>query len=82
MRNGLKGDAYFIDTLYGPYMTAQVLLSAEPQFADQKLSDDLLLNQLGGALQAFQKSNPQAGHDMPGAITEASGGSMEFMMAA
>jgi hypothetical protein len=47
-------------------MTAQVLLSAEPQFADQKLSDDQLLNQLGGALQAFQKSNPQAWHDMLG----------------
>jgi hypothetical protein len=70
VRDGLKGDAYFIDTLYGPYMTAQLLLTAEPQFRDQKLSDDLLLNQLGSALQAFQKSNPQAWHDMLGAITE------------
>src|SRR3984885_14566135 len=30
VRDGLHGDAYFIDTLYGPYMTAMLLLAAEP----------------------------------------------------
>ena len=36
IRDGLNGDAYFIDTLYGPYMTAMLLLAAEPEFAGKK----------------------------------------------
>ena len=31
VRDGLQGDAYFVDTLYGPYMTAMLLLAAEPE---------------------------------------------------
>src|SRR5580700_7393760 len=36
VRDGLHGDAYFVDTLYGPYMTAMLLLAAEPEFAGKK----------------------------------------------
>jgi len=40
IRDGLNGDAYFIDTLYGPYMTAMLLLAAEPEFANQGKSEE------------------------------------------
>src|ERR1700719_4514521 len=40
VRDGLHGDAYFIDTLYGPYMTAMLLLAAEPEFAGKKGGED------------------------------------------
>jgi uroporphyrinogen decarboxylase len=70
VRNGLNGDAYFIDTLFGPYFTAQLLLGAEPEYADRKLSENQLLVEASAGLQAFQKRNPQAWHDMMGAITE------------
>jgi hypothetical protein len=33
VRSGLNGDAYFIDTLYGPFMTAQGLYFGQPKFA-------------------------------------------------
>src|ERR1700727_810352 len=36
VREGLQGNAYFVDTLYGPYMTAMLLLAAEPEFAGKK----------------------------------------------
>ena len=36
VRDGLHGDAYFIDTLYGPYMTAMLLLAAEPRVCRQE----------------------------------------------
>lgn len=70
VRNGLNGDAYFIDTLFGPYFTAQLLLGAEPEYADKKLSENQLLVEASAGLQAFQKRSPQAWHDMMGAITE------------
>ena len=34
VRDGLNGDAYLIDTIYGPYMTAMILFQSQPQFAD------------------------------------------------
>ncbi len=37
IRDNLKGDAYFIDTLYGPYMTAMILFQSQPEYA--KLRD-------------------------------------------
>jgi hypothetical protein len=40
VRDGLNGDAYYIDTLYGPYMTAMLLLAAEPEFASQGKSEE------------------------------------------
>ena len=70
VRNGLNGDAYFIDTLFGPYFTAQLLLGAEPEYADRKLSENQVLGETSIGLRAFQMRNPQAWHDMMGAITE------------
>jgi hypothetical protein len=35
VRSGLNGDAYFIDTLYGPYMTAQGLYLGQSRLAGQ-----------------------------------------------
>lgn len=70
VRNGLNGDAYFIDTLFGPYFTAQLLLGAEPEYASRKLSENDVLTETSVGLQAFQKRNPKAWHDMMGAITE------------
>jgi len=55
VRDGLHGDAYFIDTLFGPYFTAQLLLGAEPEYADRKLSEDELLVEASAGLQVFQK---------------------------
>jgi uroporphyrinogen-III decarboxylase len=70
VREGLNGDAYFIDTLFGPYFTAQLLLGAEPEYADRKLSENQVLDETSVGLRAFQKRSPQAWHDMMGAITE------------
>jgi uroporphyrinogen decarboxylase len=70
VKNGLNGDAYFIDTLFGPYFTAQLLLGAEPEYADRKLSENQVLVETSAGLRAFQKRSPQAWHDMMGAITE------------
>jgi uroporphyrinogen decarboxylase len=56
IRDGLNGDAYFIDTLYGPYMTAMLLLAAEPEFASQGKSQetsDAVIRSLG----SFQKEH-------------------------
>ena len=70
VRNGLNGDVYFIDTLFGPYFTAQLLLGAEPEYADRKLSENQVLVETSVGIRAFQKRSPQAWHDMMGAITE------------
>ena len=70
VRNGLGGDVYFIDTLFGPYFTAQLLLGAEPEYADRHLSETEVLIETSKGLRAFQQRSPQAWHDMMGAITE------------
>jgi len=70
VRNGLNGDVYFIDTLFGPYFTAQLLLGAESEYADRKLSENQVLTETSVGIRAFQKRSPQAWHDMMGAITE------------
>jgi uroporphyrinogen decarboxylase len=69
VRDGLKGDAYFIDTIYGPYMTAMILYQSQPQFANQPKSDELLDQQLKG-LREFQQQNPDAWHNAMDAITK------------
>ncbi len=33
IRDKLNGDAYYIDTLYGPYMTAMILFQSQPEYA-------------------------------------------------
>jgi len=69
VRDGLKGDAYFIDTIYGPYMTAMILFQAQPQFANKPKSEEVQDEQLT-ALNRFQKENPEAWHTALEAITQ------------
>jgi uroporphyrinogen decarboxylase len=69
VRDGLSGDAYFIDTLYGPYMTAMLLLAAEPQFAKKGQSEDDRTEVIG-ALHSFQKEHTQEWEDAMEAITQ------------
>jgi uroporphyrinogen decarboxylase len=69
VRDGLDGDAYFIDTLYGPYMTAMILYQSQPQFANQPKSDEVETQQIK-SLHEFQKQNPDAWHSALDAITQ------------
>lgn len=66
IRDGLNGDAYFIDTLYGPYMTAMILFQSQPEFAQYKESDKKILQ----ALNNFQKQHPDEWHTALEAITQ------------
>ena len=67
VRDGLHGDAYFIDTLYGPYMTAMLLLAAEPEFAQKPAEDRTdVINHI----HAFQQENTMAWAAMMEAITQ------------
>jgi uroporphyrinogen decarboxylase len=68
IRDGLHGDAYFIDTLYGPYMTAMLLLAAEPEFAGKGNSEDR--TDVIKSIHTFQKENTAAWEAMMEAITE------------
>jgi uroporphyrinogen decarboxylase len=68
IRDGLQGDAYFIDTLYGPYMTAMILFQSQPQFASQGKSEEVKDEQIK-QLHEFQKANPDAWHTALEAIT-------------
>jgi uroporphyrinogen decarboxylase len=68
VRDGLNGDAYFIDTLYGPYMTAMILYQSQPQFANQPKSEEVEDQQLK-SLNEFQKQNPDAWHSALESIT-------------
>jgi hypothetical protein len=69
VRDGLNGDTYFIDTLYGPYMTAMILYQSQPQFANQPKSDEVQDQQLK-SLRDFQLQNPDAWHNALDAITQ------------
>jgi uroporphyrinogen decarboxylase len=69
IRDGLNGDAYFIDTIYGPYMTAMILFGAEPQFAKLPKSDETRDETISG-LHDFQKANPDGWHTALEAITQ------------
>jgi uroporphyrinogen-III decarboxylase len=69
VRDGLNGDAHFIDTIYGPYMTAMILFRAQPEFADLGKSEearDKVLNRIHD----FQKDNPEQWHNALDAITQ------------
>jgi uroporphyrinogen decarboxylase len=68
IRDGLHGDAYFVDTLYGPYMTAMLLLAAEPEFAGKNTSEDR--TDVIKKIHSFQKENPAAWEGMMEAITQ------------
>jgi uroporphyrinogen-III decarboxylase len=70
VRKGLNGDAYFIDTLYGPYMTARILLESEPEFVDMgkagTKTEDLVIQRL----HAFQQEQPKEWETAMEAITQ------------
>jgi uroporphyrinogen decarboxylase len=68
VRDGLQGDAYFIDTLYGPYMTAMLLLAAEPEFAGKKDAEDR--SDVISSIHTFQKENTAAWEQAMEAITQ------------
>jgi uroporphyrinogen decarboxylase len=69
VRDGLNGDAYFIDTIYGPYMTAMILFQSQPQFASLGKSEEVQDEQIK-SLHAFQQQNPDAWHGALEAITQ------------
>jgi uroporphyrinogen decarboxylase len=69
IRDGLNGGAHFIDTLYGPYMTAMLLFAAQPEFAGKGKSDETSDAVIRG-LHAFQKENTQAWENAIEAITQ------------
>jgi uroporphyrinogen decarboxylase len=69
VRDGINGDGYFIDTLYGPYMTAMILYQSQPQFANLPKSDDVQDQQIK-SLHDFQRQNPDAWHNALDAITQ------------
>src|SRR6201994_3736901 len=68
VRDGLHGDAYFIDTLYGPYMTAMLLLADEPEFKGQPGGEDR--TDVINHLHTFQKENTADWNAMMEAITQ------------
>jgi hypothetical protein len=59
VRDGLNGDAYFIDTIYGPYMTAMILFGSQPEFANLPKSDEVRDQQIR-RLHLFQQEDPDA----------------------
>jgi uroporphyrinogen decarboxylase len=69
VRDGLNSDAYFIDTIYGPYMTAMILFQSQPQFANLPKSDEVRDEQIK-SLHEFQQQNPEAWHGALEAITQ------------
>jgi uroporphyrinogen decarboxylase len=69
VRDGLNRDAYFIDTIYGPYMTAMILFQSQPQFASLGKSEEVQDEQIK-RLHAFQQQDPDAWHSALEAITQ------------
>src|SRR5580658_6265586 len=69
VRDGLNGDAYFIDTIYGPYMTAMILFESQPQFASLGKSEEVQDEQIK-SLHEFQQQNADAWHRALEAITQ------------
>jgi uroporphyrinogen decarboxylase len=68
VRDGLNSDAYFVDTIYGPYMTAMILFGKQPQYARLGKSEGDK-DQVIQDLRAFQKQEPEAWHTALDAIT-------------
>ncbi len=69
IRDGLNGDAYFVDTLYGPYMTAMILFQSQPKYAGQAKSEELK-DQSIRDLHQFQLAHPDQWHTAMDAITK------------
>lgn len=69
VRDGLAGDAYFLDTIYGPYMTAMILFQSQPQFAKLGKSEEVEDAEIK-SLHEFQQQDPDAWHAALEAITQ------------
>jgi uroporphyrinogen decarboxylase len=69
VRDGLNGNAYFIDTIYGPYMTAMILFQSQAQFAKLGKSGEVQDEQIK-SLHEFQRQDPDAWHGALDAITQ------------
>jgi len=69
VRDGLNGDAYFIDTVYGPYMTAMILYQSQAQFSKLPKSEETTDEQIR-SLREFQQQNPEGWHTALEAITQ------------
>jgi uroporphyrinogen decarboxylase len=69
VRDGLNGDAYFIDTIYGPYMTAMILYQSQSEFANLPDSEEVKDEQIK-SLHGFQEENPNGWHAALEAITQ------------
>ena len=69
VRDGLNEDAYFIDTIYGPYMRAMILFRGQPEYSalpkTEEAGDKVL-----GAIHDFQKEHPEQWHTALEAITQ------------
>jgi hypothetical protein len=59
------GTPIFIDTIYGPYMTAMILFQSQPQFKNLGKSEEVEDAQIK-ALHEFQQQNPDAWHSASG----------------
>lgn len=68
VRDGLNGSAYFIDTLYGTYMTAMILYRSQPEYA--KLGEAEGEKAVVPVLHEFQKQHPEEWHTALEAITQ------------
>jgi uroporphyrinogen-III decarboxylase len=69
IRDGLNGDAYYIDTIYGPYMTAMILFRAQPEFSGLTQAEEAGPKVLD-AIHGFQQAHPDQWHDALEAITQ------------
>ena len=69
VRDGLNGDAYLIDTLYGPYMTAMILFQSQPEFVKLGQSEEAE-KEVVRALHDFQKQHPDDWQTALEAITQ------------
>jgi uroporphyrinogen-III decarboxylase len=69
IRDSLNGDAYFIDTLYGPYMTAMILFQSQPAYAKLGNSHAETLK-IVNDLHDFQRQHTDQWHTALEAITQ------------
>jgi len=69
IRDKLNGDAYYIDTLYGPYMTAMILFQSQPEYAHLGTSRADTLKIIN-ALHDFQRQHSDQWHTAIDAITQ------------
>jgi uroporphyrinogen-III decarboxylase len=69
VRDGLNEDAYFIDTIYGPYMTAMILFREQPEYASLSKSEEAG-DKVLGAIHDFQHEHTEQWHTALEAITQ------------